>query len=297
MLGYYSINDRKMYIYIGEKGGIPILYIHGAPGIGVLDMEYYQSDYFKKDYFLIAPEQIGVWRSQKLFEDEEYNINTIIEDYETLRKELKIEKWIVLCHCMGARIAIEYYNKYPKAIIMMLFENPVLDSLSPFKSIIKLQLSLIKKIDQEQYKHYWAQLADICTPLQLEALCAKIEKITSIKANNLIMSTTTVKKLSNIKNMFDIDLFMRSRETEIKMSHCQQLYESIYHMLDNINIPLFIMYSKKDITIPSCVIEEIKKRVRMCEIQEFENCKHWIHLDDEQGYFRALDNFIKEKLK
>ena len=90
---------------------------------------------------------------------------------------------------------------------------------------------------------------------------------------------------------------MRSRETEIKMSHCHQLYENVYYMLGNVDIPLFIMHSRKDITVPSCVIEEIRKKVNLCEIQEFENCKHWIHLDDEQGYFRALDNFIKRRIQ
>ena len=36
-----------------------------------------------------------------------------------------------------------------------------------------------------------------------------------------------------IKNNFDIDLFMRSRKTEIKMSHCQSLYERIYDIIES----------------------------------------------------------------
>lgn len=296
MYGYYNVNNRKMYVYTGNNGGIPVLYIHGAPGIGVLDIEQYQSRYFEKDYYLVAPEQRGVWRSQELFQNEEYDLDMIIEDYEELRKQLGIKEWIVLCHCMGARTAIKYYNKYPKVISMMLFENPVLDSLSPFESIIKIQLSLIKQSNEEEYEHCSAQVANIHNPLQLEEFCRKLEKNTNIEANNLIMSTVTVKKLSGIKDKFDIDLFMRSRKTEIKMSHSQSLYERIYYMVDNISVPLLIIYGKNDIVVPQNVINEIRKRVLKCDVQVFENCKHWVHLDDEQGYFRAVNNFITENL-
>ena len=91
MSGYYTINGKKIYVYMGNSNKMPILYIHGAPGIGVLDMEKYQSDNFYPKYFLIAPEQRGVWRSEDLKEDEPYNLDLIIEDYEQLRKQLKIE--------------------------------------------------------------------------------------------------------------------------------------------------------------------------------------------------------------
>lgn len=141
-----------------------------------MDIEQYQSRYFEKDYYLVAPEQRGVWCSQEVFQNEEYDLDMIIEDYEELRKQLGIKEWIVLCHCMGARTAIKYYNKYPKVTAMMLFENPVLDSLSPFESIINIQLSLIKQSNEEEYERCSAQVANIHNPLQLEEFCRKLKK-------------------------------------------------------------------------------------------------------------------------
>ena len=89
---------------------MPILYIQGVPGIGVLEMEKYQSENFYPNYFLIAPEQRGVWRSEDLKGDEPYSLDLIIEDYEQLRKQLKMKKWIVLCYCIEARAELEYYK-------------------------------------------------------------------------------------------------------------------------------------------------------------------------------------------
>ena len=294
MSGYYIINGKRIYVYIGNSDKIPILYIHGAPGIGVLDMEKYQSDNFYPNYFLIAPEQRGVWRSEDLKEDEAFCIDLIIEDYEQIRRRLKIEKWIVLCHCIGARTAIEYYSKYPESIVMILCENPVLDSLSAFEQVIKIQLSLIRKNSLADFEHFSKKLKTIKNPLDLEKFCQKLEKKTHIQANNLTMSKTTIKKLSEIKNNFNIDLFMRSRKTEIKMSHCKSLYQKIYGIMERVKVPMLVMHGEKDVTVSGNVIEQIKKRVSLCYFKEFRNCKHWIHLDSEQEYFSCVDGFIKK---
>ena len=296
MSGYYIINGKKLYVYMGNRQKTPVLYIHGAPGIGVLDMERYQSDNFYPKYFLIAPEQRGVWRSEDLKEDEEYNPDLIIEDYEQLRRHLKIDKWIVLCHCIGARMALQYYSKYSSSIGMILCENPVLDSLSAFESIIKIQLSFIKKDSPADFERFSSKLKTIHTPLDLEKFCQQLEKKTHIEANNLTMSKTTIKKLSKIKNNFDIDLFMRSRKTEIKMSHCKSLYERIYDIIESVKVPMLIMHGEQDVTVPKNVIDQIKIRSSGCCVKSFKNCKHWIHLDCEQEYFQSVDEFIVKNL-
>lgn len=296
MSGYYIINGKKIYVYMGNSSKIPVLYIHGAPGIGVLDMEKYQSENFYPNYFLIAPEQRGVWRSEDLKEDEPYSMDLIIEDYEQLRKQLKIEKWIVLCHCIGARTALEYYRRHPESVLMILCENPVFDSLSAFEQVIRIQLSFVARKSLSDFELLSKELQTIKNPLDLEKFCQKLEKKTSIQANNLTMSKETIKKLSKIKTDFDIDLFMRSRKTEIKMSHCESLYEKIYDIMESVKVPMLVMFGQNDVTVSKNALARVKNQVRECEFKEFKNCKHWIHLDSEQEYFECVDGFIKKNL-
>ena len=257
MSRYYIINGKKLYVYMGNRQKIPVLYIHGAPGIGVLDMERYQSDNFYPKYFLIAPEQRGVWRSEDLKDDEEYNPDLIIEDYEQLRRHLKIDKWIVLCHCIGARMALQYYSKYSSSIGMILCENPVLDSLSAFESIIKIQLSFIKKDSPVDFERFSSKLRTIHTPLDLEKFCQQLEK---------------------------------------KTHHCKSLYERIYDIIESVKVPMLIMHGEQDVTVPKNVIDQIKIRSSGCCVKSFKNCKHWIHLDCEQEYFQSVDEFIVKNL-
>ena len=88
---YYLINGHKLYVEIfGDPQKEPILYIHGKPGIGVIDLMEFQKENFKNEFFIIAPEQYGVWRSESIEETKQWGIEQIIEDYEIIRKKLSL---------------------------------------------------------------------------------------------------------------------------------------------------------------------------------------------------------------
>ncbi|MCF0125073.1 MAG: alpha/beta hydrolase [Clostridia bacterium] len=293
----YTINNRKMYVYTGNPNGIPILYIHGAPGIGVIEYESFLCGRFFEDYYLIAPEQRGVWRSQELDSEEDFDLDLIIEDLEELRKVLNIDKWILLTHCLGARTAVKYYCKYPDNINFIIFENPVFDSVSPFKEIIKIQLALLKRNVPDKFEEYSNKLNEINNPYELENYCSSLEKLTGIESNNITMSVETIKKLSKLKEKFSIELFMRSRLTEIKMSHCIELYMPINNLIKEIKVPVMIIHGAKDITVPESVISLLKENICECEVYTYDNCKHWVHLDDEDGYFRCVNDYCMKMNK
>ena len=78
------------------------------------------------------------------------------------------------------------------------------------------------------------------------------------------------------------------------MSHCESLYEKIYDIMEGVKVPMLVMFGQKDVTVSRNVLARIKNQVRGCEFKEFKNCKHWIHLDNEQEYFECVDEFIKK---
>lgn len=297
MDNYFNINNKLLYVYTGNSTRpIPLLYIHGAPGIGVVDYTTFQGANYEKEFFLVAPEQRGVWRSQALDLNENYDIDQIIEDYEKIRKKLDINRWICVCHCLGARTAIKYYQKYPNSINIMIFENPVLDNISPFEEIIKIQMNVLKKIDPTAHAECIIQLKNIHDPYKLEEFCHILERKTNIGTHNLTMSSITLKKLASIKESFDMDLFMRSRYTEIKMSHCNDLYKKIYDCLQQIHIPVLVIRGLKDVIIPDRVIETLKKNINDIEIYSIPECKHWVHLEQGNEYFNIVNNYIHSNI-
>lgn len=296
---FYDINGKKIYVNIvGKTNQLPVLYLHGAPGVGVSDFIKFQKDNFKNEYYLIAPEQRGVWRSQELGDDEEFNIFQIIADYEEIRKVLGIDKWICLTQCSGARTAVQYYEKYPKIFKAFIFENPVFDNMTIFKEILRLQLKILKdKFGNEVYQNYMKEANTINSPLELESFSNKLGRKTNVNLNMILMSENTTKKLENLKKFFDYDFFIKSRSTEVKMCHNTELYSSIIDSFEKIKIPTMIIKGEKDIAVPMKTINEFINKVPKTKLEIFKDCKHWVHLDSPQKYFEVVDKFIKQNLK
>ena len=197
MENFYNVNDKKLYVdIIGSKENTPILYLHGAPGVGVADFTAFQKSNFEKDYYLIAPEQRGVWRSQALDDEEGYSIPKIIEDYEEIRKIFGIKKWICITQCSGARTALQYYKNYPEIFAAFVFENPIFDNMTIFNEILKLQLKLLKnKFGDIVYSEYLNDAQLVKNPLELENFCNKLGRKTDVNMNMILMSIGTAQKM------------------------------------------------------------------------------------------------------
>lgn len=51
----------------------------------------------------------------------------LVEDCEALRQALGVERWAVLGHSFGGRLALRYADNYPARVTSLLFENPCWD--------------------------------------------------------------------------------------------------------------------------------------------------------------------------
>lgn len=113
--GYISTEDREHELYFEEYGnpqGIPVVYLHGGPGAGLAD---YYARYFDPDVFRII-----LYDQRCAAKSKPYGVFTTtppllhIEDLETLRKALGIDKFHLVGGSWGTTIAILYAQKYPK---------------------------------------------------------------------------------------------------------------------------------------------------------------------------------------
>lgn len=282
-------NGEKLYFETYGKSTNPaILYIHGAPGIGITDFAFFQGKKFSEKYFLVAMEQRGVWRSDEI--RDYFSIDKIISGYEYLRKKLGLQTWSVITHCLGARIAVEYYKRYPKVFNKIIFENPILDSRTPFESMIKVQLKFLKVQNNIKYTEFLRGVQFIKSIDDLEDYAEKISRETKIVTNSLIMSKKTLQELKKISNNYDYRYFVNSRNTELKM--CK--YTALYSFKPSVNIEqkVLILRSLKDIVVCNATLKKLRAISKDCTTVDFFNSKHWIHIDEPEKFYKIIDNFL-----
>ncbi|GAH31544.1 unnamed protein product, partial [marine sediment metagenome] len=101
-----TINNVRIWTAI-QGNGIPLVLCHGGPGgydylqpiAGMID-----------DLCRVARyDQRGSGRSEM---KGPYNVDTFVEDLESLRRKLSFNEWIVCGHSWGAALALAYAIKY-----------------------------------------------------------------------------------------------------------------------------------------------------------------------------------------
>ena len=95
----------------GKYNGIPVLFLHGGPGVGCSDADL---DFFDLNrYRIILIDQRGSGKSTPAGDMRENTTQNLIEDIEKIREVLKIDKWIVFGGSWGSTLAILYGIEYP----------------------------------------------------------------------------------------------------------------------------------------------------------------------------------------
>lgn len=107
------------YEQCGNPDGQAAVVLHGGPGGGCTDA---YRRYFNPDkYRVVLFDQRGSGRSTPLACLEDNTTWHLVEDIETLRKHLNIDKWVVFGGSWGSTLALAYAETHPscvKALVM-----------------------------------------------------------------------------------------------------------------------------------------------------------------------------------
>jgi proline iminopeptidase len=96
----------------GNPAGVPVVFLHGGPGAGASPQ--HRRFFDPAFYRVVIFDQRGAGRSTPLGEIADNTTPLLIEDIETLRRHLKVERWLVLGGSWGSTLAIAYAEAYPE---------------------------------------------------------------------------------------------------------------------------------------------------------------------------------------
>ena len=120
--GYIKKGVHEIYYeQCGNPKGKPAIFLHGGPGggCGTLSRRFFNP----KKYRIILFDQRGCGRSKPHTCLEDNSTWHLIEDIETIRRKLKIDKWLVFGGSWGSTLAIAYAQKHPKNVSQMILRG------------------------------------------------------------------------------------------------------------------------------------------------------------------------------
>ena len=105
-------------LYVEECGtaaGLPAVFLHGGPGAGC---ESYHRQFFDPAaYRLVLFDQRGCGRSTPHASLQGNTTRALIEDIETLRQQLGIDRWVVFGGSWGSTLALAYAETHPERVL------------------------------------------------------------------------------------------------------------------------------------------------------------------------------------
>lgn len=302
---YYKIRGKKIYVEVlGDSQKMALLFIHGGPGgIGCEDFVKFAGNKLAENFRVVAVDQRGVWRSEELKDDEKITLEDIIEDFEELRRQLKIEKWSLLSHSFGGYISVLYADLYPDSIEKIIYENPSFDfSLSERYMLQNAAMELIKSgkkhIGQIYLKLMYQATNHKDTSKLLNKALAALgtdgSKIMWFGDNRSIIERIDVQK-NKVK-----ELVNKSNKTRVKLLSDLRIYNNVFDKLSKIDKPSLLIKGKCDpITskkqIKEFLFDEVEGNMAERKVVRFDYSGHWARIEENEKYCNVVTDFILSK--
>ena len=148
-------------IYFEECGnprGKPAVVLHGGPGGGISPFLRQMHD--PQAYRIVLFDQRGCGQSTPHAAIEENTTWHLVDDMETLRRHLGIEKWQVAGGSWGSTLALAYAQAHPDRVDRMLCRSPFLCTqaeIENFMEYIALAINELMKIDYQSLNEQHAE--------------------------------------------------------------------------------------------------------------------------------------------
>ena len=111
-------------LYVEECGnpvGLPVVFVHGGPGAGC---EPYHRRFFDPNvYRIVLFDQRGSGRSTPHAELRGNTTQDLVQDMETIRLHLQIDKWVVFGGSWGSTLGLVYAQTYPERVLGLILRG------------------------------------------------------------------------------------------------------------------------------------------------------------------------------
>ena len=127
--GEYIKSKFGEIYYEADGEGTPVVMINGGPGAS-RTVFWGALDFLKDDgYQIIYFDETGVGRATREIKGKHTPLNTV-EDLETLRKHLGVQKMVLAGHSYGGIPAVQYALKYPNKVEKLIMLSASADAIS-----------------------------------------------------------------------------------------------------------------------------------------------------------------------
>ena len=291
--------DHQLHVEeCGNPNGTPIIFLHGGPGSGC--QPYHRQFFDPEKYRIILFDQRGCGRSTPHGCLEENTTRDLIDDMETIRQFLNIDRWVLFGGSWGVSLALLYAETHPEKVSAMILRGGFLASARDLEwffgdgaaRIFPDEWEKFTEIIDDTDKFFSDLIADyhemITSPYDEERINAA--KAWDRWTSKIVTWTLPSNGENEEKSAQELAKLVRSVQLEVHYAINNYFLEP-NQLLENINrlpdVPIKIIHGRKDIT---CPLESSWKLHKQLANSELIILPESGHLANEEAMIDALVN-------
>src|SRR6478736_461530 len=280
--GIVKSSDSSPIYYKTFGAGEPLLIVNGGPGMNSEGFEGLARTLSKNNLTIIY-DQRGTGKSVILKPDaSNITMKLMMDDMESLRKHLNIEKWSILGHSFGGMITSYYATQYPDRIEKIILSSSGGVDLGLFSDGGALINSRLSKSELDSM-NYWS-----------EKIAAGDKSYRAMMGRARNLAPAYVYDRKNIPVIAERLTQGNSTVNQLMWENLQAIKFDCSEQLKSFKQPVLIIQGKQDILKPE-VAEKSHQAFKNSKLVWLDHCGHYGWLDNEDVYFKEIAQFLSSK--
>jgi proline iminopeptidase len=286
--GYVPVDRARLYFRDIGKGQ-SILILHGGPDFDhtyLLPEMDHLSDSFRLWYY----DQRGRGRSAEAVQPEDVDIESEVNDMESLRKHFHLESTAVLGHSWGGVLALEYAIRHPDRVSHLILVNTAPASHDDYM-LLRQELPKRRAAD------------DVEKMNELSSTAAYQEGDPETVAGYYrIHFRATVKKpeylgkvIHRLRQGFTQPGILKARRIEDRLKNETWLSDeyNLFPQLEKLEIPTLVIHGDYDFIPVECAAH-IARAIPDARFVLLEDCGHFSYLEHTDQVYKIIRDFLLE---
>ncbi len=286
--GFIAVDGGKVwYRIVGQhQPGVPILVIHGGPGAPHDYLEPLEK--WADERPVIFYDQLGCGNSEKPSDEELWTVDRFVDELETVRTVLKLDKVHLFGQSWGTMLAVEYMlGKKPDGVVSMVLAAPYLNT-TMWKND---QLQWVRQLPEElqQVIVETEKTGQYDSPAYQEAMYVFYQK-------HLCRMEPWPECINRAFEKMGLEVYHYMwGPSEFTMTGTLKDAD-LCEQLKSIKVPVLFTCGEYDESTPASV-QYFQSKLPGSSMHVFKGASHMHHLENEAEFHRVVTAFMKEKEK
>ncbi len=255
----------------GDSAHIPLVLLSGFTGTHADLLEL--ARHLKDDFFLIIPEFPGWGKSPQ--GNSRFTIHDYSKVVEHILDDLKIQKAVLVGHCMGAVVAIECGFLFPNKITQLLLVSPPYQNNTWGQIFFKTMLHISKKVPVSLRPIFFFWRSRFITiPISFVAI--------------------QTRKFSKKLHLIEKTMIQQPYQNEhVLETNWNSLIDYDYQKARAIHLPVHIIHGEKDILIPPLQAVRLSKLFQNVTIDILAHAGHLPPTETPVSLARVFKKYLR----